>query len=60
MLGTNMGGVDAARVRDLENRVVELTNGSDVLHDALNDIVHIAAQLKANLSNSRKSVGKNH
>jgi hypothetical protein len=24
-LGTNMGGVDAARVRELENRVVEFT-----------------------------------
>lgn len=58
-LGTNMGGVDAARVRELENRVVELTNRSDIMQDALNDIVHIAAQLKADLISSKKSDGKN-
>lgn len=53
-LGTSVGGVDAARVRELENRVVELTNRSDILTDALNDVVHIAAQLKADLINSKK------
>ena len=53
-LGTNIGGVDAVRVRELENRVVELTNRSDILQDALNDVVHIAAQLKADLLNSKK------
>lgn len=50
----HMGGVDVARVRELENRVVELTNRSDILQDALNDVVHIAAQLKADLMNSQK------
>jgi len=55
-LGTgHMGGVDVARVRELENRVVELTNRGDVLMEALNDIVHIAAQLKADLMNNTKS-----
>jgi len=54
-LGTTAGGsVDAARVRELENRVVELTNRSDILQDAFNDVVHIAAQLKADLMSSKK------
>lgn len=54
-LGTgNLGGVDVARVRELENRVLELTNRSDVLQDAFSDIVHIAAQLKADLMHSKK------
>mmetsp|Transcript_304 Transcript_304/g.604 ORF Transcript_304/g.604 Transcript_304/m.604 type:complete len:658 (+) Transcript_304:420-2393(+) len=56
-LGTSrMGGnnVDAARVRELENRVVELTNQSEMLKGALNDIVHISAQLKADLVNKKK------
>ena len=52
--GDAFGGVDAARVRELENRVVELTNRSDILQDALGDIVHIAAQLKADLINNDK------
>ena len=54
-LGTNRGGVDAARVRELENRVLDLANRSDILQEALNDIVHIAAQLKADLMSSNKS-----
>ena len=45
----------AARVRELEERVVELTGRADVLQNALNDVVHIAAQLKADLMNSKKS-----
>eukprot|EP00584_Thalassiosira_punctigera_P009437 CAMPEP_0172545164 /NCGR_PEP_ID=MMETSP1067-20121228/15151_1 /TAXON_ID=265564 ORGANISM="Thalassiosira punctigera, Strain Tpunct2005C2" /NCGR_SAMPLE_ID=MMETSP1067 /ASSEMBLY_ACC=CAM_ASM_000444 /LENGTH=662 /DNA_ID=CAMNT_0013331859 /DNA_START=129 /DNA_END=2117 /DNA_ORIENTATION=- len=54
-LGTTAGGnVDAARVRELENRVVELTARSDVLRDALCDVVHIAAQLKADLMSGKK------
>jgi len=54
-LGTTAGGsVDAARVRELENRVVELTNRSDIMQDSLNDVVHIAAQLKADLMISKK------
>lgn len=54
-LGTgNLGGVDVARVRELENRVVDLTNRNDILQESLNDIVHIAAQLKADLMNSKK------
>ena len=57
--GTNMGCVDAASVWELENCVVELTNQSDIMQDALNDIVHIAAQLKANLISSKKFDGKN-
>ena len=47
-----------ARVRELENRVVDLTNRNDILQDALNDIVHIAAQLKADLMNKKSSDGK--
>ena len=43
------GGIDAARLRELENRVVELTNQTDILRDALGDISHMAAQLKADL-----------
>ena len=43
------GGIDAARVRELENRVVELTNQTDILLDALGDIGHMAAQLKSDL-----------
>ena len=58
-LCTDMGGVDDARVRELENHVVELTNRSDIMQDTLNDIVHIAAQLKADLISSKKSDGKN-
>jgi len=59
-LGTgHMGGVDVARVRELENRVVDLTNRNDIITDALNDIVHIAAQLKADLMNSKSSDGGN-
>lgn len=53
-LGTNRGGVDTARVRELENRVLDLTNQSDILQEALNDVVHIAAQLKADLMSSNK------
>lgn len=54
-LGTTAGGsVDAARVRELENRVVDLVNRSDILQDALNDVVHIAAQLKADLMSGKK------
>ena len=47
--GTGGSGMDAARVRELENRVVELTNQTDILLDALGDIGHMAAQLKADL-----------
>jgi hypothetical protein len=36
-------------VRELENRVVELTNQTDILLDALGDIGHMAAQLKSDL-----------
>ncbi|KAL9184835.1 hypothetical protein ACHAXT_002612 [Thalassiosira profunda] len=58
-LGTGHGGgVDAARVRELENRVVDLTNRADILQDALNDVVHIAAQLKADLAEGKKGDGK--
>ena len=58
-LGTGHGGgVDVARVRELENRVVDLTNRADVLQDALNDVVHIAAQLKADLAEGKKGDGK--
>jgi len=58
-LGTgHLGGVDVARVRELENRVVDLTNRNDILQDAMNDIVHIAAQLKADLMNKKSSDGK--
>ena len=46
-----------ARVRELENRVVDLTNRNDIITDALNDVVHIAAQLKADLMNSKSSDG---
>mmetsp|Transcript_28280 Transcript_28280/g.59474 ORF Transcript_28280/g.59474 Transcript_28280/m.59474 type:complete len:683 (+) Transcript_28280:277-2325(+) len=56
--GDSFGGVDAARVRELENRVVDLTNRVDILQDALGDIVHIAAQFKADLINNKKSDGK--
>ncbi len=42
--------IEGVRVRELENRVVELTNMSDNLQEALNDIAHIAAQLKADLT----------
>lgn len=59
-LGTlsNGGGIESARVRELENRVVELTNMSDTLQDKLNDIGSIAAQLKADLmsGNNEKAV----
>ena len=51
--------MDVARVRELENRVAELTNRNDIITDALNDIVHIAAQLKADLMNSKSSDGGN-
>jgi ankyrin repeat protein len=47
--GGNAGGIDAARVRELENRVVELTNQTDILLDALGNIGRMAAQLKADL-----------
>ena len=56
--GVSPGTVDSARVRELENRVVELTNRSDLLSAALNDIVHVAAQLKADLINNKRSDGK--
>lgn len=53
-LGTSaMGGVDAARVRELENRVVELTNRADMLQDALYDVTQIAGQLRADLTNNK-------
>ena len=45
----------SARVRELKEWVVELTGWADVLRNALNDVVHIAAQLKADLMNSKKS-----
>lgn len=51
--------IEGVRVRELENRVVELTNMSDNLQEALNDIAHIAAQLKTDLtsgSNNEKAV----
>jgi hypothetical protein len=57
-LGGTTGGVDAIRVRELENRVVELTNRVDILSGALNDIVHVAAQLKADMINNKRSDGK--
>lgn len=50
--------LDGARVRELENRVVELTNRVDILTGALSDIVHTAAQLKADLINNKRSDGK--
>lgn len=57
-LGGTTGGIDAIRVRELENRVVELTNRVDILSGALNDIVHVAAQLKADMINNKRSDGK--
>jgi ankyrin repeat protein len=47
--GTGGGGIDNARVRELENRVVVLTNQTEIMQDALSDIAHIAAQLKSDL-----------
>jgi len=51
---TNLGGVEVARVRELENRVVELTNRAEVLQYALGDVVHFAAALRADLMSSGK------
>ena len=42
--------IEGVRVRELENRVVELTNMSDNLQEALNNIANIAAQLKTDLT----------
>ena len=52
------GNIDGARVRELENRMVELANRVDILTGALNDVVHTAAQLKADLINNKRSDGK--
>lgn len=57
--GGGGGGLEGARVRELEDRVVELTNMSDNLQEALNDIAHIAAELKKDLTsgnNNEKAV----
>ncbi|KAL3795734.1 hypothetical protein ACHAW5_007340 [Stephanodiscus triporus] len=45
----NGGGLDSARVRELENRVVELTNQADMMRDSLGHIANMAAELKADL-----------
>ncbi|KAL3775607.1 hypothetical protein ACHAWO_006815 [Cyclotella atomus] len=56
--GISPAALDGARVRELENRVVELANRVDLLTGALSDVVHTAAQLKADLINNKRSDGK--
>jgi ankyrin repeat protein len=48
--GVGGGGIDNARLRELENRVVALTNQTEIMQNALSDIAHIAAQLKSDLA----------
>ncbi|KAL7497414.1 hypothetical protein ACHAWT_008203 [Skeletonema menzelii] len=55
---TNTGNVDNARFRELEDRVVVLTNKTEQLSTALVSIAQVAAQLKADIAANKKSDGK--
>lgn len=55
---TNLGGVEVARVHELENRVLELTQRTELLQYALNDMVHFAGSTKAELDMNPQSSGR--
>ncbi|KAL7553004.1 hypothetical protein ACHAWF_016249 [Thalassiosira exigua] len=47
------GGADAARVRELEDRVAGLTNRVEMLQDALGDVAHAATRMKMELASKK-------